>query len=56
MVGTLYCSSEGECQAEDDNILEQFSGVTLEQECATLCLENKLCKFFTYFGDNSGLR
>ena len=50
------CSSEGECQAEDDNVVDQFSGVALEQECAALCLENNLCEFFTYFGDNSGLR
>ena len=50
------CSSEGECQAEDDNILEVFSGIALEQECEALCLGNRACEFFTYFGDASPLR
>ena len=50
------CSSEGECQAEDDNILEQFSDIPGEQECAALCLKNGLCEFFTYYGDNSARR
>ena len=50
------CSSEGECQAEDGNIVEQLSDIPIEQECAALCLENGLCKFFTYFGDSSAIR
>ena len=50
------CSSLGECLAEDGNIVDQLSDIPIEQECAALCLENGLCKFFTYFGDNSDLR
>ena len=50
------CSSEGQCQAEDDNIVDTFSGVALEQECSALCTENGLCQFFTFFGDDSALR
>ena len=50
------CSVKGECQEEEDNIIAQFSDIHTEQECATLCLENALCEFFTYFGDNSVLR
>ena len=50
------CSSQGQCQAEDDNIINVFSGIVLEQECAALCLENGLCKFFTYFGESSAFR
>ena len=50
------CSSQGECQAEDGNIVAHFSDIPTEQECAALCLENSFCQFFTYFGDASGLR
>ena len=51
-----FCSSQGQCQAEDDNIIDMVSGVVLEQECADLCLENSQCEFFTYFGDESAFR
>ena len=50
------CSSPGQCQTEDNNVVDQFSGVALEQECTALCLENDLCEFFTYFGDDSAFR
>ena len=50
------CLSKGQCQAEDRNIVDQFSNIPLERECAALCLEHRLCKLFTYFGDNSALR
>ena len=46
------CSSEGECQAEDHNTLEQFSDIPGEQECAALCLKNGLCQFFTYYNSD----
>ena len=54
--GWCSCSSEGDCQEEGDNIIEQFTDIASEQECAALCLKNKLCQFFTFFGENSARR
>ena len=53
------CSSQGQqgqCQAEDDNIVDHFDGIALEQECSSLCRQNRPCHSFTYFGDMSPLR
>ena len=50
------CSSQGECQTEDDNTLAKFSDIPTEQECAALCLKDSLCAFFTFCGANSAHR
>ena len=53
---TCSCSSKGECQAEEGNIVDVFSDISLEGECIALCQKNNICKFYTFFGDNSALR
>jgi hypothetical protein len=43
----------GQCDVEDDNIIEVFTGVTTEGACMGHCQVQGSCQNYTYFGDES---
>ena len=50
------CSSQGECQAKEGNIVDVFPDIPTVEVCAALCLGEDSCQFFTYLGDNNVFR
>ena len=50
----MSCSSANvACDAHDDNVLDNFGGVTKIEECRQMCYDIDDCRFITFYGIDS---
>jgi len=50
------CSTPGECETTEHNVLEIFSGIPTEAECSQACEDFIGCTNYTYLGEKNPLR